>query len=181
MSYCTSVFKNFGILWKVVVTVIWKWFFFWQIKHSSNSENLKPLSVSTWNPICGLKWWIFSLNSCSKQRSCCGLHVLQSSITESVPLIDLEPLPQELVLLLGKWTALPGNERTTWFEQWLFYNVASVSRLLLHSKSWFICCFSGCFTVKFWHAATFNCIRQSVAVKSKSPSEIRTQAISTHA
>ena len=47
--------RYFGVLWKRIITVIWKWFFFWQIKESSNSENLNPLSVSTWKSICGLK------------------------------------------------------------------------------------------------------------------------------
>lgn len=44
-----------GVLWKRVVTVIWKWFFFWQMNESSNSENLNPLSVSTWKSTWGLK------------------------------------------------------------------------------------------------------------------------------
>ena len=47
--------RYFGVLWNRIITVIWKWFFFWQIKESSNSENLNPLSVSTWKSICGLK------------------------------------------------------------------------------------------------------------------------------
>lgn len=32
----------------------WKWFFFWQTNESSTVEKLKPLSASTWNPICCL-------------------------------------------------------------------------------------------------------------------------------
>ena len=33
----------------------WKWFFFWQTNASSATEKTNPLSVSTVNPICGLR------------------------------------------------------------------------------------------------------------------------------